>query len=72
MNKKLLLDKIAASKSEVTDAEGRLVKLLRETRAGPRAEKTTVTELVSEAIAKLRVARTDLEDLHKIVSDDKS
>lgn len=72
MNKKLLLDKLATSKSEVIDAEERLVKLLRETRSGPRAEKTTVTELVSEAITKLRTARTDLEDLHKIVSEDVS
>ncbi len=70
MNKKLLLSKIATSNSEVAEAEERLVTLLRETRSGTRAEKTTVTELVSEAISKLRTARTDLEDLHKIVSEE--
>ncbi len=70
MDKKLLLSKIATSNSEVAEAEERLVKLLRETVSGPRAEKTTVTELVSEAISKLRIARTDLEDLHKIVSEE--
>ena len=70
MDKKLLLSKIAASKSEVTEAEERLVRILRETRSGPRAEKTTITDVASEAITKLRTARTDLEDLHKIISDE--
>jgi hypothetical protein len=70
MNKKVLLEKLTASKSEVLAAEERLVKLLRETRSGPRAEKTTVTELVSDAITRLRTARTDLDDLHTIVSED--
>lgn len=70
MHKKVLLEKLTASKSEVLAAEERLVKLLRETRSGPRAEKTTVTELVSDAITRLRTARTDLDDLHTIVSED--
>ena len=68
-NKQRLLDKLATSKTEVIEAEERLVKLLRDTRSGPRAEKTTVTELVSEAITKLRIARADLEDLDKIIEE---
>jgi len=70
MDKKLLLSKIAASKREVADAEKRLTKLLGTTLRSPRAEKTTIAENVREAIAKLRAARTELEDLGRIVSDE--
>jgi hypothetical protein len=69
VDKKLLLDKIAASRREVDAAEKKLAIVLRATTKGLRAEKTTVTETVKEAMAKLRTARTDLEDLGRIVSD---
>jgi hypothetical protein len=71
MDKKLLLDRIEASRHEVAEAEERLMRVLRETPGGPRAEKTTVTEIVSEAISKLRAARADLVALGKLVSEDK-
>jgi len=70
VNKKILLAKITASKQEVADAEKKLTKVLRATTKSPRAEKTTVTETVKEAIAKLRAARTELEELGRIVSDE--
>lgn len=70
MDKKLLLSKIKASRLEVADAEKKLTKVLHATAKGPRAEKTTVTENVKEAIAKLRAARADLEDLGRLVSDE--
>ena len=70
MNKKLLMSKINASKSEVTEAEEHLTKVLRTTRHGPRAEKTTMTEAVSEAITKLKAARADLDELGKLLADE--
>jgi hypothetical protein len=70
MDKKLLLSKIDASKREVMDAEQHLTVVIRETVSAPRAEKTTITEVVNEAIAALRAARVDLEDLHKLIADD--
>jgi hypothetical protein len=70
LKKKLLLSRIEASKREVGDAEKHLTKALREVRNAPRAEKTTVTRTVEEAIGKLRVARAELDDLSKVISDD--
>ena len=66
--KDLLLSKISTSKQEVLEAEEHLTSVLKDTQGGPRAQKTTVTDAVSEAIAKLRNARTVLEDLDKLVS----
>jgi vacuolar-type H+-ATPase subunit D/Vma8 len=66
--KSLLLSKIATSKKEVLEAEEHLSSVLKDAQGGPRAQKTTVTEVVREAIAKLRNARTDLEDLDKLIS----
>ena len=70
MNKKKLLAKIDASKLEVGEAEGRLTEVLRVTKNLPRAEKTTVTESLREALAKLRAARKELEELREIIGDD--
>jgi hypothetical protein len=70
VDKKLLLSKIETSKQEVAEAEGHLMKVLGDTRSAPRAPKTTITETVSEAIAKLRAARNDLEDIAKLVAAD--
>lgn len=66
MNKKLLLTKIEASKSDINDAEERLAKVIRDVQIAPRAEKT-VSEIVDLAIQKLKAARAELESLEKIV-----
>ncbi len=66
--KKLLRAKIEISRREVAEAEEHLSKVLGATRKGaPRAEKTTVTEAVREALAKLRAARAELDEVAKIV-----
>ncbi len=70
MNKKKLIAKIDASKGEVLEAEERLTQVLQATKNLPRAEKTTVTESLREALAKLRAARKDLEELGDLVSDE--
>jgi hypothetical protein len=67
MNKKLLLEKIAASKSDIAEAELRMTKVIRAVGVAPRAEKRTISEGVAEAIDKLTSARKDLEALEKLV-----
>jgi hypothetical protein len=67
MNKKLLLEKIAASKQDIAEAEMRMTKVVREVAVVPRAEKRTISEGVAEAIDKLTSARKDLEALEKLV-----
>jgi hypothetical protein len=67
MKKKLLLEKIAASKNDIAEAELRMTKVIRAVDVAPRAEKRTVSEAVSEAIEKLTSARKDLEALEKLV-----
>lgn len=66
--RKLLLSKIEASKRVVADAEEDLARALRGVQSAPRASKTTITDAVKEALAKLRAARADLDDLGKLVS----
>jgi len=67
MNKKLLLEKIAASKRDIAEAEARMTKVIRQVDVAPRAEKRTISEGVAEAIDKLTSARKDLEALEKLV-----
>jgi chemotaxis regulatin CheY-phosphate phosphatase CheZ len=66
MNKQLLLSKITASKTDISDAEERLASVIRDVEVAPRAEKT-VSEAVDEAMKKLKAARAELESLEKIV-----
>lgn len=58
-----LRERLTAAISEVALAEDALETVLRALSAGPRAEKVTVTAAVSEAFARLRVARDDLKAL---------
>ena len=67
MENNLLLAKIAASKREVLEAERCLRAALRGTRHAPRAQKTTVTAVVREALMGLRTARAHLEALGRLV-----
>lgn len=66
MNKKLLLTKITASKTDIDEAEERLATVIRAVQIAPRAEKT-VSEVVDQAMKKLKAARAELESLEKIV-----
>jgi hypothetical protein len=66
MNKKLLLSKITASKTDIDEAEEGLAKVIREVQIAPRAEKR-VSEVVDQAMDKLKAARAELESLEKIV-----
>ncbi len=69
MEKKILLEKIAAAKQEITDAQSDLENALGEIQSAPRADKTTISEVVKDAFSKLKVARMNLADLENIVSN---
>ncbi len=63
MNEESLSTKIHAAKQDILDAEQALDRLVREIAVAARAEKTTVTANVEEALGKLRGAIANLDDL---------
>jgi hypothetical protein len=65
--KKKFGKKLEAAIEEVTAAEKELTKLLPQIRVAPRAEKTTISKAVEDALSRLRLARTDLLELQKLV-----
>ena len=70
MNKKALLEKIAAAKVEMGAAEVDLEKVLREIRVAPRAEKTTMSDVVQKAFVELRSAKARLLELETLVAEE--
>lgn len=72
MEKTILLEKVAAAKRDIADAESNLEKVLLEIQGARRADKTTISKVVEEAFAKLRAVRTNLVDLEGLVGNDKS
>ncbi len=63
-----LQSKVDAAIAEVTAAEGALDGVLRELRAGARAEKVTVSSGVEQAFVRLRAARAELARLRDVVA----
>jgi hypothetical protein len=70
--KKAFTKRLASALDEVSAAEKDLAELLRRIRVAPRAQKTTISATVEDALSRLRIARTNLVDLQKLVreSDD--
>jgi hypothetical protein len=66
--KHLLLSKIDDAKRDVTAAETALTSLLAQVDVAPRAEKTTVSQVMEEAFSKLRLTKADLAELEKLIS----
>jgi hypothetical protein len=64
----LLLEKLAQAKHDVSAAEVDLERLLAALEVTPRAEKTTVSQVIEDAFTKLRAARVDLADLEKLIA----
>jgi hypothetical protein len=60
-----LLARIEVARKELDDADDELGRLLHEVRSAPRAEKTTISRVLEEALDKLKVARTHLSDLER-------
>jgi hypothetical protein len=68
MKNQMIMEEIRAAKSDVTDAEDDLTKLLSEIQVAPRAEKTTISKAVESAFDKLRAAREHLGTLERLIS----
>jgi hypothetical protein len=66
----LVVSKVQAAKTELTEAEVDMEKLLRELRAKARAEKTTISEVLQTAFNKLRSARRNVEALEELIATD--
>ena len=64
---KVLLDRVATARQDVTDAEEKLQKLLQEVQSAPRADKTMVSSAVEEAFAKLKEVKADLLELEVLL-----
>jgi hypothetical protein len=62
-----VLEKIEVARKELDDANGELLRLLLELRTAPRAEKTAISQVVEEALNKLKVARAHLSDLEQLL-----
>jgi hypothetical protein len=66
--KQTLLAKVDTATQEVSDAAEALAKLLSDLQKAPRAEKTTISNIVEEAFTRLKTARTALSDVKKILA----
>lgn len=64
-------EQIDAALTEVTAAESALDALLKELRAGVRAEKVTITAAVEKAFTRLRKGRAELSKLRDLVAEEK-
>jgi hypothetical protein len=63
-----VIAKVLEAQAAVAAAEGSLQQLVGEIQRLPRAEKTTVTEIVRDAFSRLKAARDDLAELEKLLS----
>lgn len=66
MKERISLEDIQAAGQSVADAERELAAVLGDIQAGRRAEKTTISEALRKAFAKLRAAREHLLALEKV------
>jgi hypothetical protein len=67
---KAILKRIATSRASIDAAEAYLAKMVREVEVVARAEKRTISQVVSEALKKLGKARAELEALEKLARDE--
>jgi hypothetical protein len=70
MKKREALAKLEIAKRDLSVAEADLLRVLGDIQTAPRAEKTAITEIVSDAFAKVKAARAILGDLEALVSED--
>lgn len=59
--------KLEIAKRDITDAEEALTTVLRELNATPRAEKTTISEILQRAFTKVSAAKQELLDLEILI-----
>jgi hypothetical protein len=70
MEKRVLLEKVAAAKRDIIDAENNLERVLQEVQTAPRADKAIISKVVEEAFSKLKTVRTNLLDVERMVNED--
>jgi hypothetical protein len=68
--RKSALEKIADAKRNILEAEVELEKVIGEIEVSPRAQKTTISKVVKDALTKVRAARAHVDELEKIVEID--
>jgi hypothetical protein len=68
--KNALADKLRTALDEVSIAHDELAELLRKIRVAPRAEKTTVSTTVQDALKRLGLARNSLFSLQELIATD--
>lgn len=69
-NRDLLLSKLDRAQRDVEAAENDLARVLADLTQAPRAEKTTVSQVIEDAFGKLRAAKSALSDVQDIVAAD--
>lgn len=69
MDETLLSSKIETAKTEMKEAADHLDIVIGEIQVAPRAEKTSITEVVKDALAKLRAAKRTLDDLEELMAE---
>ncbi len=62
-------EKIDAANAQLTAAEDVLDSQLREMNVSARAQKTTVSKVVEDAIARVRAAKHELMELRRLLTD---
>lgn len=70
MEKKILLEKVAAAKQDIMEAENHLERVLQEVQTAPRADKAIISKVVEDAFSKLKTVRTNLIDVESLVKGD--
>ncbi len=63
-----LADKVATAIAEMSAAEQALAEALREIRAEPRAEKTTISKVLEDAFARLKIAKANLLEMERLAT----
>jgi hypothetical protein len=70
MKKKILLEKVAAAKRDIMEAENHLERVLQEVQTAPRADKAIISKVVEDAFSKLKTVRTNLLEVESLVKGD--
>lgn len=70
MEKKILLEKVAAAKQDIMEAENHLERVLQEVQTAPRADKAIISKVVEDAFSKLKTVRTNLLEVESLVKGD--
>ena len=69
--KETVLAKVHTATTEVSDAAEALDELLAQIKAAPRAQKTTISNVVEAAFSRLKTARVALSDVEEILKKEK-